>query len=304
VARTPNRSGTAITATRIRAAPDRRAEPLLRLTRGAEVTIRGKPEDGWYRVRHGRLEGYVLSGDIATKRVALTRSKRERKRDDRSDRGRSRKREETTRGERSRKRDGKSRTVTLEQSATDHQHRRHGKRRKDQKSRNRSARQVLTAADINLRQGPSRDEAVRDVIPKRARLRLTGKHGNGFVEVHWRRQTGWAFGKHLAAAADAPARRDRDPSSWTHQELVNIIIEAADRYGQPREDMLRVANCESNFVPTAVNGPGGSYGLFQFKPGTWLSTPFAEYDIFDPRASANAAAWMWANGRRWEWVCQ
>jgi soluble lytic murein transglycosylase-like protein len=86
--------------------------------------------------------------------------------------------------------------------------------------------------------------------------------------------------------------------------LIAIIYDAADRYGQPREDMLRVARCESDLVPTAVNGPGGSYGLFQFKPPTWLGTPFAEYDIFDPRANANAAAWMWAQGRRREWVCQ
>jgi hypothetical protein len=68
--------------------------------------------------------------------------------------------------------------------------------------------------------------------------------------------------------------------------------------------MLRVARCESNLVPSAVNQHGGSYGLFQFKPGTWLSTPYADYDIFDPRASANAAAWMWSVGRRREWVCQ
>jgi hypothetical protein len=99
-------------------------------------------------------------------------------------------------------------------------------------------------------------------------------------------------------------RSDRDPTSWRRQELIAIIYDAADRYGQPREDMLRVARCESDLVPTAVNGPGGSYGLFQFKPRTWLGTPFAEYDIFDPRASANAAAWMWAQGRRREWVCQ
>src|SRR5215218_7578595 len=68
--------------------------------------------------------------------------------------------------------------------------------------------------------------------------------------------------------------------------------------------MLRVARCESDLAPTAVNRSGGSYGLFQFKPRTWLGTPFAEYDIFDPRASANAAAWMWSQGRRREWVCQ
>ncbi|HET7092318.1 MAG TPA: transglycosylase SLT domain-containing protein, partial [Thermomicrobiales bacterium] len=76
------------------------------------------------------------------------------------------------------------------------------------------------------------------------------------------------------------------------------------QYGQSREAMLRVARCESNLTPTAVNKQGGSYGLFQFKTQTWLGTPYAAYDIFDPRASALAAGWMWSVGRKGAWVCQ
>src|SRR4051794_39329897 len=58
----PSRSATAITETRPRAAPERGAEPLLRLPEGAIVTVRGKAENGWYRAHHGQLEGYVLTG--------------------------------------------------------------------------------------------------------------------------------------------------------------------------------------------------------------------------------------------------
>src|SRR3954454_20591125 len=71
-ARVPSRSAAAIRQTRLRAAPDRRAEPLLRLPEGATVTVHGKAENGWYRVRHGQLEGYVLSGDLATEPVIST----------------------------------------------------------------------------------------------------------------------------------------------------------------------------------------------------------------------------------------
>lgn len=100
-----------------------------------------------------------------------------------------------------------------------------------------------------------------------------------------------------------PAEEPADvPSS--DDDIVSIIYAAADEYGQPREDMLRVATCESELTPTAVNPTSQASGLFQFLPSTWETTPYADEDIFDPVANARAAAWMWDNGRRNEWVCQ
>jgi hypothetical protein len=278
LARVPTRSAATITVTRLRAAPERRAEPLLRLPEGASVTVRGKPENGWYRAHHGQLEGYVLTGDVATELVAATT------------------------GAQSGETRDESNVVALEQRAQ-------GPDRAPQSGRNRvdprrGSGDIVTAADLNLRQSPSQDAPVTAVMPRGERVVPTGQHSNGFVEVRWQNATGWAFGRHLAARRRVTAKPHGDATSWARRELIAIIYDAADRYGQPREDMVRVARCESDLVPTAVNKSGGSYGLFQFKPGTWLGTPFAEYDIFDPRASANAAAWMWSQGRRREWVCQ
>jgi soluble lytic murein transglycosylase-like protein len=91
---------------------------------------------------------------------------------------------------------------------------------------------------------------------------------------------------------------------YTEDEIIQIIYAAADEYGQSREDMLRVARCESVLDPNAVNASSNASGLFQFLPSTWETTPYADQDIFDPVANAEAAAWMWDNGRRNEWVCQ
>jgi len=278
MARVPTRSAAAITETRLRAAPDRSAEPLLRLPEGAIVTVHGKAENGWYRVRQGQLEGYVLTGDIATEPVTPTTDARSSETPTSPD------------------------FVALEQRASGRDGR--PRRDRDRSDPRRGSGDIVTAADLNLRQSASEDAPVTAVMPRGERVVPTGEHRDGFVEVRWQDATGWASGRHLAARRQATVRADRDPTSWRRRELIAIIYDAADRYGQPREDMLRVARCESDLVPTAINGRGGSYGLFQFKPGTWLSTPFAEYDIFDPRASANAAAWMWSQGRRREWVCQ
>jgi hypothetical protein len=278
LARVPTRSAAAITVTRLRAAPERGAAPLLRLPEGAILTVHGKAQDGWYRARHGRLEGYVLTGDVATEPVILATDARA--------------------GETLDEPDG----VALQQRARGPDRAPRSGRNRDDPRRGSDA--IVTATDLNLRQSPGQDAPVTAVIPRGERIVPTGQNQDGFVEVRWQDAAGWAFGRHLATRHRATASSDPDATSWRRRELIAIIHEAADRYGQPREDMLRVARCESDLVPTAVNKSGGSYGLFQFKPGTWLGTPFGEYDIFDPRASANAAAWMWSQGRRREWVCQ
>ncbi|MCC7021734.1 MAG: transglycosylase SLT domain-containing protein [Thermomicrobiales bacterium] len=93
-------------------------------------------------------------------------------------------------------------------------------------------------------------------------------------------------------------------SSYSEEQIIDIIYEAADNYGQSRDAMLRVARCESGLNPSAVGGGGSYYGLFQFVPSTFAQTPYGEYDIFDPWANANAAAWTWSEVGRGSWSCQ
>jgi soluble lytic murein transglycosylase-like protein len=80
------------------------------------------------------------------------------------------------------------------------------------------------------------------------------------------------------------------------------IAAAAKKYGQPLADAYRVANCESSFDPN--NSYAGHYGLFQFLPSTFATTPYRNRDIWSPKWNSLAAMWMWAHKRRSEWQCQ
>lgn len=196
---------------------------------------------------------------------------------------------------------------------------------------------------LNLRTGPGTAYPVVTVIPDGATVELRGAGQNGFLPVSFDGTTGWAAADWLQFDGEEPAvpeeetpvpteppvteqpvptevpasepratEAPEEPSAppvdgsdgYTEDEIIAIIYAAADQYGQPREDMLRVARCESNLDPSAVNASSNASGLFQFLPSTWATTPYADQDIFDPVASAEAAGWMWANGRRNEWVCQ
>jgi uncharacterized protein YraI len=172
--------------------------------------------------------------------------------------------------------------------------------------------------ELNLRTEPSASGTIILVMPDAAQLELTGELAGNYSGVIYNGTVGWAASQYLSLNGPSapvetpvpsePTPEPTDPVSpggpYTEDEIIQIIYDAADRYGQPREDMLRVAMCESNLDPGAVNGSSGASGLFQFMPSTFASTPYADQDIFDAWASANAAGWMWSVGRRNEWECQ
>lgn len=97
---------------------------------------------------------------------------------------------------------------------------------------------------------------------------------------------------------------DTCKGSYSESEILGFISSAAKKYGQSEKAMVRVARCESNLDPCAVNRSGPYYGLFQFVKSTWNQTPYGNENIFDPKAQALAAGWMWKEGRKNEWVCQ
>jgi uncharacterized protein YraI len=159
--------------------------------------------------------------------------------------------------------------------------------------------------DLSLRAGPSANEEPIVAVPAGSKVVLTGVMEGDFQRVTFKEEIGWIANEYLASpenpAPNGEAKGKQE--NYSERQIVRIIYQAADRYDQSRSDLLRVARCESNLDPYAVN-PSGSYGLFQFIRSTWKSTPYGSEDIFDPQANANAAAWMWKQGRKSEWVCQ
>ena len=90
-------------------------------------------------------------------------------------------------------------------------------------------------------------------------------------------------------------------------EIETIIRDAAAAQGADPDQLLRIAFCESRYNPGAYNASGAA-GLFQFMPGTWAANSvragFGGASVFDPVASANVAAYMFARGQAGQWVCR
>jgi len=91
-------------------------------------------------------------------------------------------------------------------------------------------------------------------------------------------------------------------------DIESVIRAAAATWGADANQLLRVAWCESRYNVYAVNSRSGASGLFQFMPATWAANSvragYAGASVFDPVASANVAAWMFAHGQAAQWSCK
>lgn len=91
-------------------------------------------------------------------------------------------------------------------------------------------------------------------------------------------------------------------------DIESVIRAAAATWGADPNQLLRVAWCESHYNPYAVNSRSGAAGLFQFMPATWAANSvragYGGASVFDPVASANVAAYMFAHGQAAQWTCK
>jgi hypothetical protein len=172
--------------------------------------------------------------------------------------------------------------------------------------------QYRVTSPAELREEPKKNARIVVELAAGTIVERAGKKERRWVPVRHGGQSGWVADRLLERIGAPDSELDIEPDgsetttnrTWSEADIIQIIRDAARAFNQPEEDLLRVGRCESHLDPRAKNPAGPYFGLFQFLESTWATTPFANRDIFDPVANANAAAWMWQQGRRNEWACQ
>ena len=90
-------------------------------------------------------------------------------------------------------------------------------------------------------------------------------------------------------------------------EVASAIHQAATEYGVSERWMLRIARCESSYLPW-VTSRGGHRGLFQFSDRTWWwmshQAGHGGTSPYDPWSAAMVTAWALSRGMSGHWSCR
>jgi uncharacterized protein YraI len=109
---------------------------------------------------------------------------------------------------------------------------------------------AVTTSALNLRSGPGTGYSVMTVMPYGASVDITGDPQNGFYPLSYGGMSGWASGDYLSSGGGGGSS-----SGGGGDDIVSIIYAAADRYGQSRADMFRVAQSETGRDPNPGTSP-------------------------------------------------
>ena len=120
-----------------------------------------------------------------------------------------------------------------------------------------------------------------------------------------KRQLEDQFAKLVAQAGGVTTSTRPPPVMAAASSIQQIILDAFAPLGAAAQQWaMRVAACESNYNPYAVNRSSGASGLFQFMPATWAASPERGQSVFDPVANAQAAAWLYQRSGPSQWSCK
>lgn len=98
---------------------------------------------------------------------------------------------------------------------------------------------------------------------------------------------------------EAPPQEPKPPRSKS--EIIQLILDIAEKHGIDGEQFLETAKCESSLRPSVVGDGGESYGLFQIHI---VSHPTVEpQQALDPVWATEWSAKKWAEGKASMWTC-
>lgn len=87
----------------------------------------------------------------------------------------------------------------------------------------------------------------------------------------------------------------------SQNHVTSCVHRAALRWNVSYRLLRNRGWCESRLRADASNGT--HFGVFQFAPSTFATTPYAQHSIWSAKYNSLAAAWMQRTGRGSEWEC-
>lgn len=163
-----------------------------------------------------------------------------------------------------------------------------------------TARNVASATSRRTALGALFAAALAALLPETSEAKRTTRSGS--ARRNWKNRD--RAGRKDRKRKKGKKKRKGCKDNHSEKEILKYIAKAAKKYGQSKRAMVRVARCESGLDPCAYSKAGPYYGLYQFLKSTWKTTPYKGRSIYDPKAQAMAAAWMWKQGRKNEWACK
>ena len=165
--------------------------------------------------------------------------------------------------------------------------------------------QCAAANRLPLRAGAAIAYAEVGTVPFGTAVSVTAwQHGWG--KITHAGKTGWASGAFLSPTMPATAVPICYANTWDQTPcapfwIAEAISGSATLHAISFEFLMRLAACESNFTPAAVNPRTGDSGLFQWRPSTWAA--YASGSIWSVHDQRHHTARAHQAGYRHWWVC-
>ncbi len=108
--------------------------------------------------------------------------------------------------------------------------------------------------------------------------------------------------------AEAPIKVQGEVETNKELTVEGYITLYSSIYGSNKEELMKVARCESNLKQTAIGDNGKAKGIFQYHTPTWLEFERQfrqDLDIESYADQSKLTAWAFSKGEKYKrhWTC-